>query len=255
MIKSQYLNISGPSAQGRGEGLMVFVPASTSGILVYFGGGTQDPSTREVFGAPMDNITIYDIAAKKWYAQEASGQISEQRTRFCGGVAWPDDKSSSNIYLYGGHRPNAETINGTGIISPSLYVMQYSQQHTNDRDGRAFLNATTCDSPVVQAQHNINLGLNNLDIILWSDKKGGANATSPLYTVPTRTPTATSTPTPTPTPTPPKKKTNTTVIMVGWVVGGILLLVAAIASFVLLRWGRAKNDLVPDLVSQSNANQ
>lgn len=87
--------------------------------------------------------------------------------------------------------------------------------------------------------------------------KGGASATGPLvgtatydlylfqrqYTVPSRNPTPTSTPTPTQTPAPPKKKTNTTAIIAIYVLGGIVLLIAAISSFVLLRKRQTKNKL------------
>jgi len=45
-----YTNTSGPDDQGRGEGLSVFIPASTSGLLIFFGGVVQDPSTGETSG-------------------------------------------------------------------------------------------------------------------------------------------------------------------------------------------------------------
>lgn len=45
-----YSNYSGPDDLGRGEGLMVFIPASTSGLLIYFGGITQDKSTNQISG-------------------------------------------------------------------------------------------------------------------------------------------------------------------------------------------------------------
>lgn len=61
MVKSQYRNISGPNAVGRGEGLMVFVPASISGILVYFGGVLQDPSTREIIGVGISSNVVSQI--------------------------------------------------------------------------------------------------------------------------------------------------------------------------------------------------
>jgi hypothetical protein len=45
MVGWTYTNSSGPNGIGRGEDLMVFIPASTSGLLIYFGGVTQDPSS------------------------------------------------------------------------------------------------------------------------------------------------------------------------------------------------------------------
>jgi hypothetical protein len=50
MIARSYTNSSGPDSNGRGEGLMVFIPASTSGLLIYFGGVVQDASTGEISG-------------------------------------------------------------------------------------------------------------------------------------------------------------------------------------------------------------
>lgn len=50
MINWRYSNNSGPDNIGRGEGLMIFIPASTSGLLIYFGGVIQDPSTGELSG-------------------------------------------------------------------------------------------------------------------------------------------------------------------------------------------------------------
>jgi len=50
MVTRRYSNISGPNDRGRGEGLMVFIPASTSGLLIFFGGLTQDPYTGELSG-------------------------------------------------------------------------------------------------------------------------------------------------------------------------------------------------------------
>jgi hypothetical protein len=50
MVKRKYSNFTGPDGRGRGEGLMVFIPASTSGLLVYFGGLVQDQPGGEVSG-------------------------------------------------------------------------------------------------------------------------------------------------------------------------------------------------------------
>jgi hypothetical protein len=50
MNTKTYTNNSGPDNEGRGEGVMVFIPASTSGLLIYFGGVAQDRSTGEISG-------------------------------------------------------------------------------------------------------------------------------------------------------------------------------------------------------------
>jgi hypothetical protein len=41
MVQREYSTMTGPDGNGRGEGIMVFIPASTSGLLVYFGGVVQ----------------------------------------------------------------------------------------------------------------------------------------------------------------------------------------------------------------------
>jgi hypothetical protein len=53
-----YSNQSGPDQSVRGEGLMLFIPASTSGLLIYFGGVTQDHLTHEISGV-RDRIGAY----------------------------------------------------------------------------------------------------------------------------------------------------------------------------------------------------
>jgi len=40
MIQNYWTNSTGPDAIGRAEGAMVTIPASTQGLLIYFGGVT-----------------------------------------------------------------------------------------------------------------------------------------------------------------------------------------------------------------------
>ena len=123
LLQNTWTNSSGPDAVGRAEGVMVYIPASDRGMLVYFG-GVQIPSSSangtviaqglEVSYAPLpplkqiqeyltpQDILLYDIANSKWYNQKATGQIPGDRRRFCGGATWAQDKSSYNIYIYGG---------------------------------------------------------------------------------------------------------------------------------------------------------
>ena len=53
MVTRSYSNSTGPDSIGRGEGIMTFVLASTSGLLVYFGGVIQDSDGNGVHGASM----------------------------------------------------------------------------------------------------------------------------------------------------------------------------------------------------------
>ncbi|EUC31638.1 hypothetical protein COCCADRAFT_6516 [Bipolaris zeicola 26-R-13] len=103
MLASSFKNQSGPDDIPRAEGVMIYLPAGDSGLLVYFG-GIQFPYGNETAKAlPMTDIYVYDIGNDLWYKQKASGAgVPENRRRFCAGAAWADDRSSYNIYLFGG---------------------------------------------------------------------------------------------------------------------------------------------------------
>lgn len=97
MDSNQWNNITGPDKVGRAEGVMVYIPVSDGGMLVYFG-GLQDQGNGTTIGQPMSDIFVYDIASSKWYHQNASGTVPEMRARFCAGAAWAPDFSSYNVY-------------------------------------------------------------------------------------------------------------------------------------------------------------
>jgi hypothetical protein len=53
MIRNTWLNTTGPDSIGRAEGVMVYIPASDGGMLVYFG-GIQTPYGNSTWtGVPM----------------------------------------------------------------------------------------------------------------------------------------------------------------------------------------------------------
>lgn len=97
-----WTNLTGPDRMGRAEGAMVFLPASDSGMLIYFGGVIDPGKNGSMIGSSMSTIYIYDMASSKWYTQNATGDVPEMRRRFCAGATYADDRSSYNIYLYGG---------------------------------------------------------------------------------------------------------------------------------------------------------
>jgi hypothetical protein len=90
-------NNTGPTGTGRAEGVMVYLPASGSGLLVYFGGVITPYGNSTIEPSPMTLIWIYDIASGKWYSQDASGDVPADRRRFCAGAAWAPDQSSYNM--------------------------------------------------------------------------------------------------------------------------------------------------------------
>ncbi|QSZ31615.1 hypothetical protein DSL72_001182 [Monilinia vaccinii-corymbosi] len=107
MIKYDYqmgtwTNDTGPDQTGSAEGVMLYLPASRIGILVYFGGIQTPYKIETVVLSPMDQIHIYDIQSSQRYTQKATGEIPGDRRRFCAGATWAADRSSYNIYLYGG---------------------------------------------------------------------------------------------------------------------------------------------------------
>ncbi|PKY06127.1 hypothetical protein P168DRAFT_317623 [Aspergillus campestris IBT 28561] len=187
MDQHTWTNSSGPDSIGRAEGAMVYLPASDRGMLVYFGGLQVPEGTGKATPQPMDEILLYDIANSKWYTQKATGQVPEDRRRFCAGATWASDYSSYNIYLYGG----SEISEGVGfddvyILSlPSFkWIKWYPTEpgpgyphHSlscNVVDGAqmiiiggVFTNTTMCDVPNVYAMHNMDLGKQNPDSSPW----------------------------------------------------------------------------------------
>jgi hypothetical protein len=93
-----WTNNTGPFSDGLAEGVMVYIPASLSGLLVYFGGVTVNSSGVEE-PLPMDEIFIYDIQSSKWYNETAYGDVPPERRKFCAGSAWAEDQSSYNMYV------------------------------------------------------------------------------------------------------------------------------------------------------------
>ncbi|KAF8535116.1 hypothetical protein BDD12DRAFT_894032 [Trichophaea hybrida] len=104
MVQNKWNNRTGPNdLKGRAEGVLFYTPYGDNGMLVAFGGvrfANTDNAVEEP--SPMSTIDVYDMGSQKWYTQNATGDIPENRRRFCGGIATAADGSSANIYLYGG---------------------------------------------------------------------------------------------------------------------------------------------------------
>lgn len=195
MLKSSFRNQSGPDSIRRAEGVMLYVPAGDSGMLVYFGGleFPNEKNLTEVEGKNMTEILVYSIGDDLWYLQTATGEVPEARRRFCAGAAWAEDRSSYNIYLYGG----ASIEEGVGfgdvyVLSlPSFTWIKFWPRpedkvgatfphHSLTCDvinnntqmiimGGHFPNMTTeCDVPVIYGQHGLDLGKANPDGAKWA---------------------------------------------------------------------------------------
>ncbi|RPA78887.1 hypothetical protein BJ508DRAFT_416249 [Ascobolus immersus RN42] len=87
------------------------VGTNNGGVLIVFGGHTMAPGEVRT-GNDYKRIHVYDISTDKWYIQPArnatdeNGEVPSFRTQTCSVLASSEDKSSHNIYLYGGHDPS-----------------------------------------------------------------------------------------------------------------------------------------------------
>ncbi|OJD33002.1 cell wall anchored protein [Diplodia corticola] len=116
-----------------GAGMVYVSGMGESGALVLIGGiareplVTDDPASGELIN--LSEIQIWDIASwlsspaaaaddgtntnpnnGTWYAQTATGTIPALRTDFCLAAGAAPDRSSHNIYLYGGRNPKSNTL-------------------------------------------------------------------------------------------------------------------------------------------------
>lgn len=137
----------------------------------------------------MSTIFLYDIAEGKWYQQNATGQVPENRRKFCAGATWAQDQSSYNIYLYGGagFAENATGFDDVYILTlPSFtWIKWYPTEpgpgsphnslSCNVVDnaqmliiGGTFPATDACDAPDVVGTHNLDLGKNNPEQVKWN---------------------------------------------------------------------------------------
>jgi hypothetical protein len=191
MDKNEWTNSSGPADNiGRAEGVMVYLPISDQGMLVYFG-GIQDQRNGSFIGHPMNEIHLYDLATSRWYVQHAEGDVPEMRRLFCAGATWPDDQSSFNIYLYGGLGFGNESAGFDDVYILSLpsftWIKMYPAPGSNVQQyphnmlscnviekgqmliiGGSFpLDQTTCDAPEQFGEHGLDMGLQNSGKSPW----------------------------------------------------------------------------------------
>ncbi|KAI1071762.1 hypothetical protein LB507_004924 [Fusarium sp. FIESC RH6] len=194
MDSNEWSNMTGPDDVGRAEGAMVFIPIGDSGMLVYFGGGQDLSGNGTLSPQPMDEILLYDVANSKWYTQKATGDIPGDRKRFCGGATWAKDRSSYNIYIFGGRGfPPQETgyddiyiltlpsfqwirgpypgyDNGTGTYPKSMMSCNVVGNAQMLIIGGSYANASDslCDVPPIQGAHNMNFGKQNEENAMWA---------------------------------------------------------------------------------------
>lgn len=114
----EWSNTTLDDVPGRALGELVWVPVSEKGVLVAIGGIkypedlfsrganiTDDQAEENESTGPefMKSIPVYDVASGSWYMQNTTGDTPPTLARFCSVVAEAKDKSSYNIYIYGGY--------------------------------------------------------------------------------------------------------------------------------------------------------
>ncbi|KAF2651405.1 hypothetical protein K491DRAFT_665552 [Lophiostoma macrostomum CBS 122681] len=190
MLADTFRNETGPDDIPRAEGAMVYLPTG-AGMLVYFGGIQQPYGNSTIEGANMTDIHMYSIFDNKWYTEKATGDVPDPRRRFCAGVAWSDDRSSYNIYIFGG----ASVGDGVGfgdVYVLSLPSYRWIKFWPTDADnnfdptgthhsltcdvvnsqmiimGGQFTQKTACDAPAMYGQHGLDLGKSNPSQAKWA---------------------------------------------------------------------------------------
>ncbi|KAH8422265.1 uncharacterized protein LDX57_000023 [Aspergillus melleus] len=213
----------------RANAELVWLPVSDSGALVAIGGvvnaesiyrtdGLNNPqknASRRASPGFMETVSVYDVAEKKWYVQETTGDIPPALSQFCSVYASASDGSSHNIYIYGGYdglSKDSSPSDDVYVLSlPSFeWIKLLSGQSKHGRRGHKCIKAypdkmlvlggryktpTDClDGGIVQV-FNLNTGRfqDKYDPKDWSeyrvpdlvtgriggDSKGGAKTTSP----------------------------------------------------------------------------
>ncbi|KAI9054094.1 hypothetical protein LZ554_001265 [Drepanopeziza brunnea f. sp. 'monogermtubi'] len=198
MNNNDWTNNTGPTdSVPRAEGVMVYVPASDDGLLVYFGGVTAPFNNDTAIPAPMSLIHIYDIRSSKWYTQHAVGDAPLSRRKFCAGAVWAPDQSSYNIYLYGGMGFGKNTSGFDDLYILSMPTFTWIKWWTGSDGGvphhslscnivggqmliigGTFPLSDKCDSPTTWGTHNVDLG--KVSGRQWNDY----NANLSSYVVP-----------------------------------------------------------------------
>ncbi|KAJ4985569.1 cell wall anchored protein [Stagonosporopsis vannaccii] len=171
----------------RAEGSLLFIPASDSGMLVYFGGVEINEGLISYIW--LQNIHLFDIANNRWFTQPASGDVPSPRRGSCVGVIWAKDKSSYNFYVYGGITSSGEAVDELYVLTlPSFqWTIIYPESVPNYLGGKAWMScdvirdsqmiiiggqytntsSTECDVPKIGGQHGLLLGQEAIEQRAW----------------------------------------------------------------------------------------
>ncbi|KAB8213063.1 hypothetical protein BDV33DRAFT_210572, partial [Aspergillus novoparasiticus] len=155
MRDEEWTNMSLPNdITTRANAQVVWLPVSAQGALVVIGGvphpeslypaGLSDAQAEQNIAAGpsfMTTVTLYDIARKRWYRQNTTGEAPRRpQALSCAVVASAPDGSSHNIYVYGGYDgtdPEQAPYDDVYILSiPSFtWFKAYTGQTRHGRSG------------------------------------------------------------------------------------------------------------------------
>ncbi|KAI5779913.1 hypothetical protein DFH27DRAFT_489065 [Peziza echinospora] len=185
MVQRVWRKDSGPQGAPRVEGVLVYVPAGDTGLLVSFGGLYVNGNGTTP--APMEDIDVYDASTGDWFRVKAAGTVPEPRRRFCAGESSAGDGSSHNIYLYGGAATNNSIGYGDVYILTMPSFRWIKWWPTTDESlrphntlscnvvkgnqmivmGGHFPGDDKCDSPEAFGVHNMDLSNQNTEKAVW----------------------------------------------------------------------------------------
>ncbi|KAB5530408.1 hypothetical protein GE09DRAFT_974348 [Coniochaeta sp. 2T2.1] len=135
----RFTQAASPDQSPRAEGAMVWIPAGdTLGLLIYMGGVVSQNSNGTAVPQSFDKVFVFDATGNSWSTQTTTGEIPQNRRQFCVDVAWAPDKSSFNIYLWGGLSVPPPVVNATSFndiyiltIPSFIWVKAYPDHHGN----------------------------------------------------------------------------------------------------------------------------
>ncbi|KAL8651289.1 MAG: hypothetical protein Q9210_003334 [Variospora velana] len=194
----------------RARGKMQFISGwGGQGIIVLIGGNqkvvtdTIDRGFGELM--PMDEVDVFDVSSiyddriltgGTWYKQKVTGDIPERRVDFCVMLAGANDRSSNNIYMYGGRGANGSSFDDVHILSIPSFTWTKVYQGNSGRYGHTCLRAGYRTMLSVGGAPTTNettgpcdwqtKGINVFDLsnITWSSKY--VNSTKKDYEVPAK---------------------------------------------------------------------
>ncbi|KAI9656088.1 MAG: hypothetical protein M1829_000443 [Trizodia sp. TS-e1964] len=132
MRAEKWTNLTLPSnVLARAGSELAWVPVSQQGVLLAIGGvinpetaflpltAPQKVQSQAISPGFMQEISVFDVAAQKWYQQNTTGDVPGQLTQACSVVASAADGSSHNVYFYGGY----DGLSATNSFSDDVYIL------------------------------------------------------------------------------------------------------------------------------------